>query len=132
MKRIQMAALLLMLLSPALHLAAQNNTTEQMVVALTNPGKSYTLHIGLTFGSIKVTGSTGKDIVIYVSSNEKNKVETTEDASNGMKRIFPAGGYEITATENNNTVNISNSHNKSLNLVLKVPENGKLKLSTVN
>ncbi len=132
MKKIQVVVVVMMLLSLTVQLDAQNNTPEQMVIALSSPGKSYTLHIGLTYGSIKITGNTGKDIVIDVSSNEKNKAVTTEDAGNGMKRIFPAAGYEITATENNNTVNISNSHNRNVNLVLKVPQDGKLKLSTVN
>jgi DUF4097 and DUF4098 domain-containing protein YvlB len=50
-----------------------------------------------------------------------------------MKRISTSGSYEITAKENDNTVKVSTGNpNKSFNLSFKIPQDVKLKLSTVN
>jgi hypothetical protein len=102
-------------------------------VPLSNPGKPYTLKLGLVYGSIKVTGYSGKEILIEVSARNKNKKEDTEDAGNGMKRISPKNSFDITAKEENNDITVSNNHPEQIaDMSLKVPQEGKLKLSTVN
>jgi len=132
MKKNQTIGFLVALLFFAISAAAQNNSPEQLVVSLSNPGKPYSLSIRLTFGSIKVIGYAGKEIVIEAASADKSKTTNAEDGGNGMKRIFPPGGYDITATENNNSVTIGSSHNKHVSLVIKIPQDVKLKLATVN
>ena len=112
---------------------AVRHPPEQLVVPLSNPGKSYSLKVGLINGSIKVTGSTGKDIIIDVTPEPNSKKEAIEDQGNGMKKINPKTGYDITATENNNEINVSsNSLMRYLSLNLKIPQGVKLTLSTVN
>ena len=84
-------------------------------------------------GSIKVSGATGKDIVIDVTAEPNAKKEPIEDQGNGMKKINPKTGYDITATEDNNEINVSsNSFMRYLSLSLKIPQGVKLTLSTVN
>lgn len=133
MKKIKRTGTVLLLWLLALQLSAQTGQPEQLTVPLSNPGKTYTLHIGILSGSIKVSGYPGKDIVIDVSTGDKSKKEpVAEEAGNGMKRIFPGSGYDVTATEDNNKVNISSSHNKHVILNVKIPQDVKLQLSTVN
>jgi hypothetical protein len=129
MKKLSLTGLIMMMMLLVVTLDAQT-TPEQMSIALSNPGKPYTLKVGLLNGSIKVSSYPGKEILVDVINADKNKKETTEDAGNGMKRIFAEGGYEITAKENNNSVSIN--YNKHVSLVLKIPQDVKLTLSTVN
>jgi hypothetical protein len=50
-----------------------------------------------------------------------------------MKRISVSGGYEVTAKEADNTVTINTGNpNKALDLELKIPQDVKLKIGTVN
>jgi hypothetical protein len=133
MKKIQLTGLTILLLFVTVVISAQSNPPEQLTVVLSNPGKPYTLKLGLLNGSIKVSGYGGKDIVVEVSSNEKNKTAGTEDAGNGMKRIFPGSNYEVTAREEDNVVFINSDHNKHISLILKIPQDvKKLIVSTVN
>jgi hypothetical protein len=140
MKILKNIALLFVLIAASLSVTAQKET---MTVALSNPGKHYKLRVNLTTGSIKVTGTTGKDIVIEVSDPEQSQGKTREriresDESTkkgdlGMKKISMNPGYEITAKENDNTVHVSTSNpNRAITIELKVPQDVTLIVSTVN
>jgi hypothetical protein len=102
-------------------------------VPLSNPGKPYTLKVHLVEGSIKVVSYDGKDIIINVTPKEGEEEGESKATENGMKRISTSGGYEITAKEADNTITVNNSNpNKAVNLDLKIPQDVKLKLGTVN
>ena len=130
-------------------------STEQLTVPLSSPGKPYSLKIQLVTGSIKVASYDGKDILINATPRSdddtkgsktnsnfnvninfqkggKDKEEADFDKS-GMKRISSSGGFEVTAKEadNNVTVNTGNP-NKAVDLDLKIPQDVKLKIGTVN
>ncbi|HEX4373957.1 MAG TPA: hypothetical protein VHZ50_11700 [Puia sp.] len=111
---------------------AQTTNPDELVVPLSNPGKPYTLKVGLVSGSITVSASTGKDIIIDVKSDGKAKGEMTT-ADNGMKKISKGSSYGVTAKEDDNIVNVSTDNpNEAVFLTLKIPQDVKLKLSTVN
>jgi hypothetical protein len=111
---------------------AQSGSTEQLIVPLSSPGKSYSLKVHLVTGSIKVTGYEGKDIIINVTPRSGDE-EAPRAAENGMKRISATGGYEVTAKEADNTVMVNTGNpNKALDLSLKIPQDVKLKIGTVN
>jgi hypothetical protein len=112
---------------------AQNATGDDLVVPLSNPGKPYTLKVGLVTGSISVNGGTGKDIVITVKTeNGKSKGELST-AENGMKRISKGNSFGITAREDDNVVTVSSDNpDQKINLSLQIPQDVKLKVSTVN
>jgi len=113
-------------------LLAQSTGTEQLTVPLTNPGKPYSLNVSLLNGSIHVSAHAGKDILIDVVPRS-SRDDGDDDAGNGMKRISRANGYEVVAKENDNVVTVSNqSSQRTLNLNLKIPQDVKLKLHTVN
>lgn len=115
---------------------AQNEIKEQLVVPLSDPAKSGSLNVGLINGSIKVTGYAGKEVIIdaeTISSTNSNKKEKVDESANGMKRISPRNGLELSAEEKNNKVNVSSSsHRQSINLSIKVPQQFSLKVSTIN
>jgi hypothetical protein len=111
---------------------AQSGSTEQLTVPLSSPGKSYSLKVHLVTGSITVTGYEGKDIIINVTPRGGGE-ETPRAPENGMKRISATGGYEVTAKEADNTVTVNTGNpNKAIDLILKIPQDVKLKIGTVN
>ena len=146
-----------MLFIGATPLMAQNQTKEQLVISLTDPGKPGSLEVGLITGFIHVTGYAGKDVVIEAMTEQRHYkgysgdysgkdvvIETMTDgnrqkrsdernAGSGMKRITPANSLDISAEEKNNRVTVStSSFQKPVNLTIKVPQRFSLKLSTVN
>jgi hypothetical protein len=59
--------------------------------------------------------------------------EGSKTSENGMKRISTPGGFEITAKEADNTVTVNTGNpNRAVDLDLKIPQDVKLKLGTVN
>lgn len=115
---------------------SQNSVKEQLTIPLSDPGKSGVLKVGLISGSIHVTGYTGKQVVVDVSSeenSEKKEGNKKDEMASGMRKISSGGGLEITAEEDKNTVTIKTGLNrKKLNLMIKVPQQFALKLSAVN
>ncbi len=146
----------LLILSLIIGSNAFGQSTEQLTVPLSSPGKPYSLKVQLVSGSIKVVSYDGKEIIINATprADDEDKGSKTnnnhnsninlrkggkdkEEGSNfdesGMKRISSAGGFEVTAKEadNNVTVNTGNP-NKAVDLDLKIPQDVKLKIGTVN
>lgn len=112
---------------------AQNASTEQLTVPLSSPGKPYSLKVQMVRGSIKVVGSASNEIQINATPRAEDERRNRQQVVNGMKRIDSAGSFEVTAKEadNNVTVNTGNP-NKAVDLELKIPQDVKLKLGTVN
>lgn len=132
-------------------LLAQNELNQQLVIPLTDPGKPGSLEIGLISGSIRVTGYSGKDVVIDVAAgsdqndggnnergdnrntNRSNNQHTNRDNESGMKRISSGNSMDLSAEEKNNRVKVSTGMiNRPITLTIKVPQRFALKLSTVN
>lgn len=131
-KTIKITGILMLALLLSTRIWAQGNTSEQLVVPLSDPGKPYKLNAHLINGSITLVSYEGKDIVVDAQSGEEKSGRVKE--TNGMRRLAPANNLDITAEENNNQVNIhSSAGNKNINLTIKVPQSTvSLKLSTVN
>jgi DUF4097 and DUF4098 domain-containing protein YvlB len=132
MKNMKIAGLILLSLIIGTNTFGQTGSIEQLTVPLSSPGKPYSLKVHMVSGSIKVTGYEGKDIIINVTPRGGDE-ERSKATESGMKRISSSGGFEVTAKEadNNVTVNTGNP-NKALDLELKIPQDVKLKLGTVN
>lgn len=111
-------------------LFAQSTTGEEITVPLTKPNDTGSLEISLVTGSINVTGTKGKEVVIKASAGE-SRAKEREDAG-GLKRI-PNTNLGLTVTEQNNQVQVSTEAvNRRVNLEIRVPQNFSLRLSTVN
>ena len=102
---------------------------ETLTVPLTSPDKIGSLYVNVHTGTIKVTGYSGKEVVIIVNSEQK---EVSSQTKNGLRKI-PNNSLGLTAREENNYVKVSTSNNnKSIDLEIKVPTNFNLKLSGHN
>jgi hypothetical protein len=133
MKNMKITGLVLLSLLVGTASFAQSGSTETLTVPLSSPGKPYSLKVHLVTGSIKVVGYDGKDVIVNVSPRKNDDDERSGDTKNGMKRITASGGYEVTAKEADNTVTVNTGNpNKALDLELKIPQDVKLKVGTVN
>ena len=143
--------IVLLLLTGATPGIAQSEVKEQLIIPLTDPGKPGSLEVGLVTGFIHVVGYNGKDVVIDAvagsnrsdgaengrvdnrNNNQNNNQNTNRDDGPGMRRIPTGNSMDLSAEEKNNRVHVStNSHQKPVNLTIKVPQRFSLKLSTVN
>ncbi|MGZ3872786.1 MAG: DUF4097 family beta strand repeat-containing protein [Mucilaginibacter sp.] len=130
MKTIKIAAALVITMLLNTSLRAQN--PDQLVVPLSQPGKAYKLDVGLVDGSITVTGYDGKDILIEAKSDGEKRVRVRE-RSDGMKLLSAGLRADVEADVNNNHVSVHGSIGKTINLIIKIPQNDvTLKLGTVN
>jgi len=112
---------------------AQSGSTETLTVPLSSPGKQYSLKVHLVTGSIKVSGYDGKDVIINVTPRNDGDEEDSRITGSGMKRISTQGGFEVTAKEADNTVTVNTGNpSKAVDIELKVPQDVKLKVGTVN
>ncbi|MDQ6481479.1 DUF4097 family beta strand repeat-containing protein [Dyadobacter sp. LHD-138] len=119
-----------------LPLLAQNETKEQLTIALSDPGKPGSLNVKLIRGSIHVTGYAGKEVLIDVvskASAEKNDDSKDENAK-GLKRITTGRtDLDLTVEEQKNNVSIKTSMGRHpIHLTIKVPVQFGLQVGTIN
>ena len=133
MKNLKIAGLVVLSLLIGSNIFGQSGSTEQLTVPLSSPGKPYSLKIQLVSGSIKIVGYSGKDLIINATPKSGDDEDGSKAAENGMKRISSSGGFEVTAKEADNTVTVNTGNpNKVVDLDLKIPQDVKLKIGTVN
>ena len=130
MKTIRIISTLTIAIFLSARVWAQDAGKEQLTVPLSDPNKPYKLDVHLVDGSITITGYEGKSIVVEVANTEKRKM--SENGS-GMRRLNSGVNADIQADENNNEISVHGSAGRSVNLILKVPQNeGTFKIGTVN
>lgn len=131
MKAIKITGILLMTMMLSIQLMAQE-TKEQLVVALSEPGKPYKLNVDIVSGSIIVSTYEGKDLIIDAQADGSRKEKS--EPQNGMRRISTSGGLDVTAREKNNTVDVTTGNpGKKVTLTIKVPQGANnIKLHSVN
>ncbi|RYU79766.1 DUF4097 family beta strand repeat-containing protein [Hymenobacter persicinus] len=132
-KLIFFALLALSTLAGGSPLAAQNKD-QQLVVALSSPGKPGTLHLKLVGGSIRVEGYGGKEVVIDVNGHAgRDRGGDSNETSNGMRRISKVNGLDVTAQEKANHVYVrSQPGPQPVDFTIKVPRQFSLQIGTVN
>ncbi|QCR22582.1 DUF4097 family beta strand repeat-containing protein [Pontibacter sp. SGAir0037] len=115
---------------------AQDNAVEEIVVPLTKPNESGTLDAGLIFGSIKVTGTKGKEVVVRASqgaARTRSRANSGQANTQAGLRKITDSSLNLTVTEQNNAVKVStDAVTKPIDLEILVPQNFNLKISTVN
>jgi hypothetical protein len=123
--------------------------SSQFTVPLSDPAKRGKLKVHLNVGSINVTGTARKDVLIKYSSDEDDEEMSERDGKNqnknknrndnedsdsraGLRRIG-GGGMDLQVTENGNTVVVqSGSWSHGLNLDLEIPSGMDLEIHTYN
>jgi hypothetical protein len=104
---------------------------NKLVIALSQPGKPGLLKVNLLNGSIKVTGYSGKEVVLTYDGRENRKHAKPEE-NNGLRRLT-SNNIGLEAEEEGNTVTIkTSSFMKSVDLEIKVPHDFSLRLKTLN
>jgi len=74
-----------LLLAAAMFAAAQDAQTDRVTVPLTNPGKPGTVSVEVMFGSIKVIGYEGKDVIVEAKPRDKKLGEEIPPAAGWAK-----------------------------------------------
>ena len=114
---------------------AQNTQKETLTVPLSNPNSPGTLVLKLIYGSIKVTGYDGNEVIVTAAvGQQRHKINhRTNQTKNGLKKIAN-NSMEFSVEENNNIVQINthHNHNSVISYEVKVPKNFSLKLRTIN
>lgn len=109
---------------------AKDQVKEQLTVPLSDPGKPFKVIARVMYSSLKVVGYEGKEIVINVTGKERQHEST---GGGGMRRIGGNAGGDVTAEEDNNTVNINTGLSHFSLIEVKVPQSGgKFELGAVN
>ncbi|MCL6274823.1 DUF4097 family beta strand repeat-containing protein [Muricauda sp. 2012CJ35-5] len=105
--------------------------TDLFTVPLSDPGAPGKLIVEQVSGSITVQGYSGSEVTVQASFDD-GKSRHKEKTKNGMRKIGNSS-LSISAEEKNNVVTIDNDQvNKTTNLIVKVPRNFALHLSTIN
>ena len=111
----------------------QEVAKEQLTVALSVPGKPGSLEVELVNGSIRVTGYSGKDVVIDATARGSKHPSTSPGSAAGLRRISAGNALNLTVEEKNNRVEVTTESWKGpVDLTIRVPRNFSLKVSTVN
>ena len=107
--------------------AAQDS--QQIVVPLSDPGSPAVLHADLTNGSIIINAYDGSEIIVDTAIDASD--EEVEER-NGLRRI-PNTSVGLTVEERSNRVTIeADWSTRTTRLVIKVPRQTSLRVSTVN
>jgi len=102
-------------------------SSEQLIIPLTDSGFPGWININHFKGNIEVTGYEGNVVIIEASERKKS----TEIKTKGLKSI--PSNIQLDGVEKNNNIDIStNSENLTIDLVIKVPINFSLNLTNNN
>lgn len=108
---------------------AHGQVGDKFSIEFSDPSKPGFLRIGLTYGSITVQGYDGDEVI--VETVHKNNEEKRQKKSKGMY-VIPNTSMGFTIEEEDNEMKISGHGNSRSNLIIEVPKNTSLRLSTVN
>ncbi len=109
-------------------LYAQNK--EKIVIPLSDPGEPGYLEVSVIYGSIEVTGYSGKEVIVEIISDDETSI--VEKDGSKLKKIT-VNSYGISAEEDNNRIEIhTNSWKTGVDLKIKVPHKFDLNLHAVN
>jgi hypothetical protein len=110
---------------------AQNDQLEEVVVPLSKPGSQGHLEVSVLNGSIIVTGTKGKEVIIRASGGDA-RPSRAKDEVDGLKRVTNNSlGLEVTERDNDVRIKTEAIH-RIVNLEILVPQNFNLKISSVN
>jgi len=111
------------------HAAAQSAGADRITVALDDPSRPALVRASLINGGITVKGYEGKDVI--VEARPRN-AEPERSTPGGLKRLS-IGRTGLTVEEENNSVRIStDSHMRTIDLIITVPAHTSLTLNAIN
>lgn len=116
-------------------LMAQEPAPDRVNVPLTDPSRPVVLKIGLISGSITVKGGAVKEVSVEARTRStEDGDEEKSERPRGLKRIKNTSSG-LTVEEDDNVVSVSTGSmggSRTVDLILRVPTNCSMNLSTVN
>jgi DUF4097 and DUF4098 domain-containing protein YvlB len=129
----QLSAILFFLALVPAH--AQDAQGDRVVVPFSDPSRPKTLKAGLINGGITVKGYDGKDAIIESRGRSgRESRRRAPEGSSGMHRLDVSGsGLQVEESDNTITVSVGwRGMNNDTDIVIQVPYNTSVKLSTTN
>jgi hypothetical protein len=110
---------------------ALGQTGGELIIPLSSPGKPAKVKVDLKKGSITIKGTSRQDVKVIYTGRDNDKGQDKASAD-GLKKITSAN-LDLEASENKNFVDIdSDSWKTAIDLVIEVPQNVDLDVSTYN
>ena len=132
---ITMNILLKLLLIPVFLSATRifaQESTDQIVVPMSEPGRPGFLVVDHVKGSIIVTGYNGDMVIISAARRNISKETKGDERADGMK-IISQHDTDLSASRNKNDITVkTNSHKYTNDLTIQVPRAFSLRLSTID
>ncbi|MBI3189753.1 MAG: hypothetical protein HYZ33_03800 [Ignavibacteriales bacterium] len=108
---------------------------DKLSVPLSDPARPAFLKVSILNGSITVKGTGGNEVTVEANSRSSDEDGAgNEDKKRGLRRI-PNTSTGLQVEEDDNEVTVSTgymSSGRTVNLVIQVPTNTSMKLSTLN
>ena len=131
MRSLPLTLIALLCTAPAAPGAQQTAGAEQVTVPFTDPSRPGRLRVGLTQGSIKVTGTNRKDVLIVARPRTGGNAARDGGRADGLRRIPQAPSFSIQEDQNEMSVR-SETPNIAFDFDIQAPARTHLKLSTIN
>ena len=114
-------------------LAWPQDSGDRITVPFSDPSRPHTLKVSLINGGITVKGYDGKEAIIESrgAEGEERRHERPPRGAEGMKRITNTA-MGLTAEEEDNVLTVGAHPGRNVDLVIQVPVNTSLKLSSIN
>jgi len=113
---------------------AQEAQSDRVVVAFSDPSRPKMLKASLLNGGITVKGYDGKDAIIESRGRSGEPRRRRPERADGMRRL-DVGGSGLQVEESDNTITVGvgwRGINNDTDIVIQVPYNTSVKLSTTN
>lgn len=106
----------------------------EVTIPFSDPSAPGTVRVNLVAGSVTVRGENRKDVSIQTTpvSGERDGRSREEPAPPGLRRITPAGGYQVSEEHNEMTITAAGTRRGAYNLEIHVPTRTALHVSTAN
>ncbi|HEY6192099.1 MAG TPA: hypothetical protein VI215_07215 [Bacteroidota bacterium] len=118
-------------------LVAQTKSADRLSVPLSDPSRPAFLKVGLISGGIKVTGYSGKEIIVEGKNRDEDDEQSDSEKREkvrGLHRI-PNTSSGISVEEDDNVVTVGMGMmggSRTTDLTIQVPANTSMKLSSIN
>ena len=113
---------------------AGQEVSDKVTVPFSDPSRPGLVKASLIQGGITVTAYDGKEVIVEARprSGRPRQSEKSGERTEGMKRL-QISSTGLAVTEENNVISVdTDSHNRSIDLAIKVPTRTSLKLACVN
>jgi len=111
---------------------SQDQPVDRVSLTFSDPSRPGFIKVGLTNGSITVKGYDGDEIVVEARTRTRKYSRRSKGNSEGLKRLaITSTGLSVEEERNRMTISAS-SHQRTVDIDIKVPKKTSLKLSAVN